>query len=258
MKTIILVISTVVSPTEVLLASFSFRIHYTELGIYLVHRRTMQPVDTFTSSSPSPHDSPYPIPQIRSTPRPHHPPPPNPSKTHPRRHRRPSRHINPQPLHQPPALLRLRKSPRRRRSTLSQMHKKLTNTAPIDRHMQRLSHLKLLTIDVRLYLRALDRAVAVRLQSGKDGGEVREGWVASPEIEDVGEGIWVGGVVGVAYEVAGVEFSLVLEDGGFELPELVEDEVALFAALELDAVDCGLGFDGWVVGAAERAVEEGV
>ncbi len=59
-------------------------------------------------------------------------------------------------------------------------------------------------------------------------------------------------------DVAGVEFGRVVEDGGFELAELFEDERALLAPWELDAVDRGARFDGWVVGWRKGAGEEGV
>ena len=72
--------------------------------------------------------------------------------------------------------------------------------------------------------------------------------MAGAQLAHVREAVRVRRVVGVAQQVAGVELGLVFQDGGFELAELRKDQVALLAALELDAVDCGLRFDGWVVG----------
>lgn len=82
--------------------------------------------------------------------------------------------------------------------------------------------------------------------------------VRGQQRRDVRKGVGVGGVVGVEQDVAGVELGRVFQDRGFEFTELFEDERALFAAGELDAVDGGARFDGGVVGWREGAGEEGV
>ena len=79
--------------------------------------------------------------------------------------------------------------------------------------------------------------------------------------EDISEGVWISGIVSVDEDVSGGEFGLVFQDGGFEFAEFFEDEGALFAAGEFDAVDCDAGFYcgvvGWGEGAGEEGVEEG-
>ena len=66
---------------------------------------------------------------------------------------------------------------------------------------------------------------------------------------DMGEGVRIAGIVGVDEDVAGVELGFVFEDGGLELAEFFEDEVALLATRQLDAVDGRAGFYGRVIGA---------
>lgn len=65
-------------------------------------------------------------------------------------------------------------------------------------------------------------------------------------------------VVGKADDVAAGQLGLVLQDGGLALAQLLEDEVALLAAAQLDAVDGRARPDGRVVGRIEGPVEEGV
>ena len=72
------------------------------------------------------------------------------------------------------------------------------------------------------------------------------------------EAVRIRRVVGVADDIAGVELRGVFQNGGFELAQLLEDEVALSPAVQLDAVDGGAGLDGRVVRRVEGAAQEGV
>lgn len=128
--------------------------------------------------------------------------------------------------------------------------------------MHGLSHAALGAKSLGLDLAALGGLVAIGLEgdvdAGDGGGGGGEGGVGGEEGGDVGEGVRVRGVVGEQQDVAGVEFGGVVQDGGFELAELFEDERALLAAGELDAVDRRARFDGRVVGGRKGAGEEGV
>lgn len=124
--------------------------------------------------------------------------------------------------------------------------------------MQRLRHALRGGVFLRLDLAPLRRLVVVGLERDVQGRQLAEVGVRVAQREDVREGVRVRGVVGVDQDVAGRELGRVLQDGGFELAELFEDERALLAAGELDAVDCRAGLDGRVVGRGEGAGEEGV
>ncbi len=74
----------------------------------------------------------------------------------------------------------------------------------------------------------------------------------------MGEGIRVRRVVRVHQDVAGRQLGGVIQDGRFQLAQLLQNEGALLAAGELDRVDGRAGFDGGVVRRGEGPGEEGV
>lgn len=124
--------------------------------------------------------------------------------------------------------------------------------------MQRRIHLQPRRVLVRLHFGPLRRLVEVGLQRHVEAGEIVELRELGAEGGDVVEAVRVAGVVGVDQDVAVVEFGFVFQDGGLEFAVLFEDQVALFAAGQLDAVDGRAWLDGWVVGGREGAGEEGV
>ena len=138
----------------------------------------------------------------------------------------------------------------------------LTNTSPLLGHLtltcNGLANLNAPVQSSGLHFPALHAAIHVRFQRHAQTGHVREGRVRRVQSGQVGEAVRVGGVVGVDEQVGRVQLGRVVEDGGFELAELFEDERALLAAWQLDRVDGETGFQGWVVGVAEGLGEEGV
>lgn len=64
--------------------------------------------------------------------------------------------------------------------------------------------------------------VKISLERGVDGGELVQVGVFVAQLDDMREGVWVGGVVGVADYIAGIEFGFIFENGGFELAEFFQ------------------------------------
>ena len=157
-------------------------------------------------------------------------------------------------------VLTARKSRARLHGSLGNMHKHLLDRAPGGTDMQRRTgHVKQRGVLMRLVLSTLGRPVEIGLESDEDAGEFLEMRVFGPQSRDVRKGVWVGRVVRVDDDIALVEqLGLVLENSGFELAQLVEDQVALLAAGEFDRVDGCAWLDRGMVGCAEPAGQEGV
>lgn len=124
--------------------------------------------------------------------------------------------------------------------------------------MQRLRHALRSGVFLGLDFAPLRRLVVVCFERYVQSWQIVEVGVCVAQREDVREGVRVRGIVGVDQDVAGAELRCVLKDGGFQLAELFEDECALLAAGQLDAVDRRTGLDGRVVGWGEGPGEEGV
>ena len=138
------------------------------------------------------------------------------------------------------------------------MGEELGDAAPLYADVHRRRHLERLGQLVRLNVRALDRLVEVSLQRDEHARHVAE--LREPRVQprDLGEALRVARVVRVAHEVARVEPARVVKHRRLQLPELLEDQVALLAAGELDGVDGAARVDRRRVGGAQRTAEEGV